>query len=226
MAIAPSPAPPENVLSPSPPDADLLFKEAKQRERKRRLLWLGVTVVALGTAAGGYLTANSPSSHPESLVTRPLHFPSLAAGENCPATPGHPIHTSFFDGVALGTGPVRVLVSNKGDLLRGRAALGTSQAPGWFALQTLWFSVPGYDGPFVVRAKRLGASGPIRVQPGDSGTVPGSGPLVVPAGSTINTQDGYRTVPGSSWVTSSGCYAWQIDGQNFSEVITVDALSP
>ena len=226
MGIAPSLAPPENVPSPSPPDADLLFKEAKQRERKRRLLWLGVTVVALGTAAGGYLTASSPSPHPETLVTRPLHFPSAAAGESCPATPGHPVHTSFFDGVALGNGPVRVLVGNHGDLLRGQADLGTSQAHGWFALETIWFSVPGYDGPFVVRAKRLGASGPIRVQPGDSGTVRGSGPLVVPAGPTINTQDGYRTVPGSTWVTSSGCYAWQIDGQNFSEVITVDALSP
>ena len=207
-------------------EAQALFEEARRRERKRRLLWLGVTVVALGAPAGGYLIATNSSPRPESLVTRALHVPSVAAGQNCPATPGHPFHTSFFDGVELGTGPVRVLVSNKGDLLRGRAALGTSSASRWFALQTLWFSVPGYDGPFVVRAKRLGATGPIRVQPGDSGTVPGSGPLVVPAGPTINTQDGYRTVPGSTWVTSSGCYAWQIDGQNFSEVITVDALSP
>ena len=215
-------APPETDNS----EAQALFEEARRRERKRRLLWLGATVVALGATAGGYLLATNSSPRPDSLVTRPLHVPSVSAGQNCPATPGHPIHTSFLDGVALGTGPVRVLVGNKGDLLRGQADLGTSQASGWFALQTLWFSVPGYDGPFVVRAKRLGASGPIRVQPGDSGTVPGSGPLVVPAGPTINTQDGYRTVPGSTWVTSSGCYAWQIDGQNFSEVITVDALSP
>jgi len=227
MAVVQRPLPTSGVSpEPDPADADLLFKEAKQREHKRRLLWLGVAVVALGATAGGYLTATNSSPHPESLVTRPLHFPSVAAGESCPATPGHPVHTSFFDGVALGNGPVRVLVGNHGDLLRGQADLGTSQAHGWFALEMIWFSVPGYDGPFVVRAKRLGASGPIRVKPGDAGTVPGSGPLVVPAGPTINTQDGYRTVPGSTWVTSSGCYAWQIDGQNFSEVITVDALSP
>jgi hypothetical protein len=35
--------------------------------------------------------------------------------------------------------------------------------------------------------------------------------------------DGFRTTPGSTWVTSAGCYAWQVDGRNFSEVIVVDA---
>jgi hypothetical protein len=54
MGIAPSLAPPENVLSPSPPDADLLFREAKRRERRRRLLWLGVAVIVV--ALGGLLT--------------------------------------------------------------------------------------------------------------------------------------------------------------------------
>jgi hypothetical protein len=133
------------------------------------------------------------------------------------------VQASFFDGVALGSGPVKVLIANRGDLRVGHAVLGISEAPGWFALQTLWFSVPGYDGPFVVRAKRLGSHGPVRVTPSGSGLSPGSGSLVVPAGPTLNTQHGYRTVPGSTWVTSPGCYAWQVDGENFREVITVDA---
>ena len=87
---------------------------------------------------------------------------------------------------------------------------------------------PAYDGPFVIRGARLGTRGPIAVQPGATGMTSGSGPLVVPAGATINTyytnwrrvqlRDavtgrlvpvlegyGYRTVPTSTWVKSPGC---------------------
>ncbi|MGH2884745.1 MAG: hypothetical protein ACRDPA_18920 [Solirubrobacteraceae bacterium] len=49
---------------------------------------------------------------------------------------------------------------------------------------------------------------------------------MVPAGPTQNTENGYRTVPGSTWVASPGCYAWQVDGRNFSELIVVHALPP
>jgi len=207
------------------PDGEALFREARRRGRRRRFLWLGAFVTAVAAALGSYLAATRsvPKAHSESLLSRPLHFPSLSPGESCPATAGRPIHT-FFSGVALGNGPARVLVANSGNLLRGRARLGTSEAPGWFALQTIWFSMPGYDGPFVVRAKRLGARSPIEVQPGPTGLAPGSGPLVVQAGPTANTEDGYRTVPGSTWVTSPGCYAWQVDTRNSSEVIVIDAL--
>jgi len=117
---------------------------------------------------------------------------------------------------------VRVLVGNRGDLLHGRVDVGTT--PGWSALETLWFSMPGNDGPFVVRAKQLNGTGRIEVQPSGGGLTPGSGPLVVPAGPSLNPRDGYRTVPGSTWVTSPGCYAWQVDGPNFSEIIVADLV--
>jgi hypothetical protein len=47
----------------------------------------------------------------------------------------------------------------------------------------------------------------------------------VPAGPTINTQDGYRTVPGSTWIKSPGCYGWQVDGRGFSDVIVVKVVA-
>lgn len=208
-------------ITDAPPlDAESLIREARRRQRRRRL---GVGSVG-ALAILGYLIAGgiAGSSRTTSLLARPLHFPSLQPGGSCPATAGAPISNSFFDGVALGSGPVRVLIGNGGDPLQGRVELGTSSSPGWFALQTLWFSMPGYDGPFVIRAERLGQSSPIEVQPGGTGLAPGSGPLVVPAGPTLETGDGFRTVPGSTWITSAGCYAWQVDGRNFSEVIVVD----
>jgi hypothetical protein len=132
----------------------------------------------------------------------------------------------------MGDGPVRVLLADRGALLRGQVDLAATQkvlsatqrskASGWSAIQTLWLSVPGYDGPFVVRGRSLSGTGSMAVVPDSTGVAHGSGPLVVPAGPTMNTGDGYRTVPGSTWVTAPGCYGWQVDGNGFSEVIVVD----
>jgi sugar lactone lactonase YvrE len=45
------------------PDSEALFKEAKRRERRRRLLWLGVGVIMVGAVAA---TIAASGSHPES----------------------------------------------------------------------------------------------------------------------------------------------------------------
>src|SRR5262249_7056716 len=57
-------------------------------------------------------------------------------------------------------------------------------------------------GPFVIRATRLGRPGPVALGEG-----PAMVPLVIPAGPTLNSFFGYRTVPGGLWVKSPGCYA-------------------
>ena len=243
------------LLAPDPTSTDeqlereLLIREARCRQRHRRL----TALLLLFAAVGAYLAVQGGSSappRPASLLSRPLHFPSLGAGGRCPVSSGYMADNSYFGGGVLGHGPVRVLLANAGDVPHGRAELGTTGAHGWYALQTLWFAMPSYNGPFVVRGARLGARGRIEVQPGGSaysgGQLPRSGPLVVPAGPTINTyytnwrrghvRDavtgrlvptltgyGYRTVPGSTWVRSPGCYAWQVDGRGFSEDIVVDA---
>ena len=86
-------------------------------------------------------------------------------------------------------------------------------------LKTLWFSVPAYQGPFIIRAKRLGHPGPVAL--GEGPTV---APLVVPPGPTLNGTGGWREAPGGLWVRTPGCYAWQVDGLTFSEIIIVHAL--
>jgi hypothetical protein len=252
------------VLAPDSPASDeqleleLLIKEARRRQRRRRISLAGVLVLA---AAAVFLGVQSAASAPRpgSLLARPLHFPSLGPGGRCPATSGQQTTGNpYFDGGTLGRGPVRVSFGNAGDFARGRVELGTGGPGPWRALETIWFAVPGYDGPFVVRAARLGKPGPIEVQPGADGQSPGSGPIVVPSWKTLSavwnsgsadraqteTYDGYpvaqvdpypppgpgtpgfyRTVPGSTWVKAPGCYAWQVDGRGFSEVIVAKLLA-
>src|SRR5215510_15849992 len=147
----------------------------------------------------------------------PVALSRTAARPALPCLARHPVQHLAICGIALGTGPVRVLA---GSTRRGIADLmNPTSAPPWLALKTLWFSLPAYQGPFVIRATRLGRPGPVALGEG-----PAMVPLVIPAGPTLNSFFGYRTVPGGLWVKSPGCYAWQVDGLGFSEIIVVRAV--
>jgi hypothetical protein len=153
-------------------------------------------------------------------LKRPPHFPALRPGQRCPATSGHTVSTGQFGGIALGDGPVRVLIANTGDLRHGTANLFRhTSAPPWLGLKTLWYSMPAYQGPFVIRAKHLNGPGPVALGEG-----PVVAPLVVPPGPTLNSGEGYREAPGGLWVKAPGCYAWQVDSLTFSEIIVVHAV--
>lgn len=161
-----------------------------------------------------------PAGPIPAALSRPLHFPVLRTGQRCPASRGRPVSTADFGGIALGTGPVRVVIADAGELRHGVAVLADpTNAPPWLGLKTLWFSMPAYQGPFVIRAKRLGAPGPVALGGG-----PAIAPLVVPPGPTLNGTGGWREAPGGLWVRTAGCYAWQVDGLTFSEMIIVRAV--
>lgn len=218
------------------PTTRVLRRAARQRRHTVGLSVLTVAAVSAVTASLA-LTFTRHQASPvsnvsaaptvRSLLARPLHLERLAPGQPCSATPGAPIHTALFNGVALGQGPVRVLLGDRGDLRHGQVSLPATRTRlgrHTIAIQTLWFAVPDYNGPFVVRGKSLSGPAKIEVQPGGDGLEPGTGPLVVPAGPTPNTgSDGYRSAPGSTWLSAPGCYAWQIDGDGFSDTITFHA---
>jgi hypothetical protein len=118
-------------------------------------------------------------------LRRALHFPVVPAGQRCPTTPGHQVSTPDFGGYALGSGAVQPILSN---LLRD------TQVPPWLAFKALWFSVPAYQGPFLIRASRLDGPGSVGL------TEPWLTSLFVPAGPTIGGTRGYREAPSSIWV--------------------------
>jgi hypothetical protein len=48
--------------------------------------------------------------------------------------------------------------------------------------------------------------------------------LVAPPGDTITTDRQYRVAPLTTWVTGPGCYAFEVAGLNFSQLIVFQAL--
>jgi hypothetical protein len=168
--------------------------------------------------------AGAPGSFSGSLpgkLIRSLHFPA-ATRTHCPSTSGHFVATADFASWALGNGPVRVgVATGEASLRHGQVNL--ARGPGsWENLKTHVFSVPDYQGPFLVRAKRLDLPGPVRLGAGPSQTAP----LVVPRGQTPNGTNGWREIPYFTFVKAPGCYGWQIDGLTFSDVIVVRMLPP
>jgi hypothetical protein len=85
----------------------------------------------------------------------------------------------------------------------------------------LWYSIPSYRGPFIVRGARL--DGPDQVAFG--GSAPRATFIAVPPGPTVNSGGGYRTAPEGIWVRAAGCYGWQIDGTNLHETIIFRGVS-
>lgn len=167
---------------------------------------------------------NPPPGPIPAALNRPLHFPVLGPGQRCPASPGRPVTIGDDTGTEQGNGPVRMLTGASRHGVAG--LLAHTSSPPWLGLKTTWFSVPAYQGPFVVRAKRLGHPGPVS----QGGIPPVIAPLVVPPGPTISTvprsngRPGYREVITVLWVRSPGCYAWQVDGLRFSEIIVLRAV--
>jgi hypothetical protein len=72
------------------------------------------------------------------------------------------------------------------------AELDSADTAGWREFKTLWFSLPAYQGPFVIRAKPLDSPGPILLG-GSDGLPATAAPLVVPPGPTLNGGGSWRT---------------------------------
>lgn len=176
-------------------------------------------------AGSASVCLNVPAGPIPAVLNRPLRFPALRPGQRCPQSHGSssPVTIADDTGTEFGNGLVRVLIGASRDGVAG--LLAHTNTPPWLGFKTAWVSVPAYQGPFVIRAKRLGHPGPVSL-----GTPPAMAPLVVPPGPTIDTvqlsngRPGYRTFLSVFWVRSPGCYAWQVDGLTFSEIIVIRAV--
>jgi hypothetical protein len=165
-----------------------------------------------------------PTQIPVAL-RRPLHLPILDPGQGCPTTRGHTYANDLFGGIALGVGPVRPLIAvrkkhDAAPALEGVLRFYPFYADrSWHSLKTLWFAAPSYRGPVLIRGRQLD---------GSHVTVFGEQPTIVDpllrAGPTANGRDGFREWPGASYLRKPGCFAWQVDGLTFSNLIVFKAL--
>ncbi len=195
--------------------------------------WLATLASAVALAACSFspnqppLSRTTPSPSPVStgaftvLADRPMRLPHLAAGASCPqATLSRP---SPDFGYGLGDGPVYAI-----------GGQGLRSAPSGVT-KVLWAANPIYTGPIRIRGGQL--DGPRNLLfDSSSGNEWRGAPakvLQTPNGvfdldveldfqvSGTSTGAPWRNWPSYTYVGSPGCYAWQIDGVSFTELIEV-----
>ncbi len=136
-------------------------------------------------------------SVPASIV-RPLHIPGPGPGGSCPTSAGR--------GPVKPSGPPN---------LRLQPFLGSS----WQGAEVTWRSSPGYRGPVLIRGRQVGGAGVVGF---------GEGHVPYEALELLDSAKGAPPGPSRTWpsftrVHAPGCYAYQVDGTSFSEVIVFRA---
>lgn len=161
---------------------------------------------------------------------RPLRLPRMPF-HTCRMTPELSPATAEVPGrpseAALGDGPVYVAFPAIPRILDVFPPKDSGLPPSrWRVGETVWISAPGYRGPVLVRGRRV--DGPGRL--GFGKTRSPSWELLLPAGTWDQragvlgewkraVQGGWRFAKAKMRVRVDGCYAMQIDGRSFSDVI-------
>jgi hypothetical protein len=138
-----------------------------------------------------------------------------------PAALRRPLKLPTDDG-----GPCPITINSQGPVSPRElsAGVGFHSVSGsqWLEAQVTWIAVGGYTGPLLIRGQMLGG-GAVGF---GAGAVPYDELQLLDAGQGAPRVTGN----GRAWTTdtrirSAGCYAYQVDGTSFSEVVVFRAVS-
>ena len=189
-------------------------------------LILGLGLAACSGAVPGTSTARATprpgvtGSAFAALSGLPLKLSSAESRQTCPMSKLSQLGPHL--GNALGKAPVYVL---SGEIV------GTGHS-----YKVVWAADPSYAGPIRIRGGRIDGKGQLLLDAPDNYWR--SAPVKTVEGTDLypeldlleshsifpNVPAGWRMWPSGAYVDSPGCYAWQVDGVGFSELITFHSL--
>lgn len=143
-------------------------------------------------------------------LRRALHLPS--GGGACPVS--GVASSASYAGPAIGKGPVYAAQVSP-------FAITPFINSAWKGGRVTWVAAPSYTGPVLIRGAQVGGAGAVGF---GEGHVPVDElQLLTASGSSPGEPAGAREWPSFTRVRSPGCYAYQVDGTNFSEVVVFQA---
>jgi hypothetical protein len=149
------------------------------------------------------------------LRQRPLNLPAVIPGRPCPIGPAQSVSPAF--GTALGTGPIYPVGLGVEAVLTYSSA--SFPAP-WGGQKVLWVGDPAYHGIALIRGHQL--DGPNEVRFNQGAEPPAE--LRLDSSTPDNTTGGWNNWPSYTRVRAPGCYAYQVDGPDFTLVIPFTAV--
>ena len=144
-------------------------------------------------------------------LERPLHLPVLTASASCPVSAARQVIVGTAS--AAGSGPVYAVSGGAGGLATG---VDGDRRIG----KVLWLSDSAYSGPVLIRGRQLDGTGDVQFGSGETATDPEM--RLRENGAYGGQPAGWREWPSETSVPGPGCYAWQVDGSTFSDVIVFE----
>lgn len=186
--------------------------------------------VASSTKATGTATATGDTTTATDAAERLARTRGYGTYEGCqgtctgavPASLRRPLRLVADDG---GPCPITIHVAGPVAPRQISAGVGFHRVSGshWLAARVIWVASGSYSGPLLIRGTMLGGAGAL-------GFGTGAAPY-----RELQLLAGGRGAPqvsgnGRAWITytrvpSGGCYAYQVDGTGFSEVIVFRAVA-
>jgi len=155
-------------------------------------------------------------------LRRPLALPAIPPGGTCPAR-GVAQHTPEY-GKGAGDGPFYVVTVGNGSDATMTYTQGNAYGRDWGGQKTLWYADPAYQGRALIRGRRIDGPGEVRFDYLE-------GQSLAPE---LRVDTRASRQPNGQWpswvgatrlrVDSPGCYAFQVDGETFTEVIVFRAV--
>jgi hypothetical protein len=147
------------------------------------------------------------------LLQRTVQVPTLGPGSPCPASEATG-GSDQYGGPHFGPGPAYPTLGVREGHAFLTYLIGWGY-DGWDGTKVLW-TVPRYNGPYIVRGRQLDGTGELRFDQGPSWTnkLHEELRLVGPYG-LLN--------PAATFLRAPGCYGYQVDGRGFSYLIVFEA---
>jgi hypothetical protein len=173
---------------------------------------LAVVFAVVGAAVAPAASSSVGTGAPH----RPLHLPHLRPGKRCPISPSQTARWGTDGQLTLtGRGPTYLIGGGRISI-----ALSARDSLGWYGQKTPWAIRRSYAGPILVRGARIDRRGQVRFAYGygdhlrelqwDAGADQGLPP-----------DPRFRFLASGTLFRAAGCYAYQIDGISFSEIVVV-----
>jgi len=170
----------------------------------------------------------TPTATPDAWAAlfRPLQFRTVEQSEECPATASSATLDNI--GPVLGDGPIYpAFLGPDGVFSLGLDVSGNEpvriDGRDWWGKKTLWLSVDGYDGIALVRGGRIDRDGEMLFYPGSGPEYVSALRLTVEGWVHGGSPSGWREWNSGTFVAEPGCYAFQVDGEDFTDIIVVQA---
>jgi hypothetical protein len=175
-------------------------------------------------------TLIAPAKDWAGLEARPLLLPTVAAGVACPLTPARQGISPDYP-YAQGVGPVYTIATYGSGIVpfASAASLGDTSS-GYGGFREVWEIQPTYTGEVLIRGARVDRPGALEFN-GGLGQTKSSSTGLEPRLSELRIDGQPLSSPSwPTWVTytripEAGCYAYQVDGASFEEIIVFQAIA-